>query len=50
MFLVYLLLLNLNLLFNKTGKETLLFSHKIVPGNEFAVIRFHLGSGGWRSH
>jgi len=47
MFLVYLLLLNLNLLFNKTGKEVLLFSHKIVPGNEFAVIGFHIGSGGW---
>lgn len=42
MFLVYLLLLNLNLLFNKTGKEVLLFSLKIVPGNEFAVILFYL--------
>lgn len=37
-------------LFNKTGKEMLLFSHKIVPGNEFAVTQFHLGSGGWRSY
>lgn len=46
MFSVYLLLLNLNLLFNKDGKEMLLFSHKIVPGNEFVVIRFHLGSSG----
>lgn len=49
MFLVYLLLLNLNLLFNKTGKEMLLFSLKIVAGNEFAVILFYLWSfsGAW---
>lgn len=49
MFLVNLLLLNLNLLFNKTGKEMLLFSLKIVPGNEFAVILFYLWSfpGAW---
>lgn len=34
-------------LINKTRKEMLLFSYKIVPGNEFAVIWFQLGSGGW---
>lgn len=42
MVLVYLLPLNLDLLFNKTGKEMLLFSLKIVAGNEFAVILFYL--------
>lgn len=50
MFSVYLLLLNLNSLFNKAGKEMLLFSHKIVPGNEFVVIQFHLGSSGWSTY
>lgn len=49
MVLVYLVLLNLNLLFNKAGKEMLLFSLKIVPGNESAVILFYLWSfpGAW---